>query len=312
MRNSLASALRHLVWRAQTLAYDVLHLLIDLIPVDWASAFGGWAVGLLGPMTSRHPLVLRNLGLAFPELSAAEREALAREHWRVLGRTFLEFPLVWKIARDGEARIEVEGLERLKEIAAGGEAGVLVSGHLSNWEVMMAAIVGSGLNSRVSYRPANNPYMDRRIHQGRLRYGVKLFAAKSDEGTRELLSAFNRGETVAMLNDQRDDAGVEAPFFGRMVKTASGPARFALRSNCRLVPMAVFRKKGARFKVTVYPAIELERTGDRGKDLAAAVTAINAFIEARIREHPAEWMWAHRRWPADCYEGLKKRKRRKT
>ncbi len=305
MNDRIASAARHAAWRLQTLGYDGLNFLIRLIPLDWASALGGTVVGFLGPLTSRNQIVLRNMELAFPEMSPAARGELAREHWRVLGRTFLEFPLVDRIARPGAGRLEVLGLERLKEIAGRGEAVVLVSGHISNWEVMMAAIVGSGLKSRVSYRPANNPYMDARIHQNRRRYGVELFAAKGDDGTRDLLSAFNNGETVAMLYDQRDDRGVEAPFFGHMVMTAAGPARFALRSDCRLVPMSVVRLKGARFRVTVHQPIELERTGDRGRDLAAAVARINAFIEARIREHPADWMWAHRRWPAACYEGLR-------
>ena len=34
------------------------------------------------------------------------------------------------------------------------------------------------------------------------------------------------------------------------------------------------------------------------------VAAINAFIEARVRERPGEWWWLHRRWPAEVYAGL--------
>jgi KDO2-lipid IV(A) lauroyltransferase len=65
--------------------------------------------------------------------------------------------------------------------------------------------------------------------------------------------------------------------------------------------MSVVRTRGARFLVTIHEPIDLERTGDRARDLEAAVTRINAFIEARIRERPAEWLWSHRRWPLDCY-----------
>ncbi len=36
----------------------------------------------------------------------------------------------------------------------------------------MAVIVSSGLKSRVSYRPANNPHTDARIKESRRRYGV--------------------------------------------------------------------------------------------------------------------------------------------
>ena len=296
-----ATVWRHLAWRLETLGYDLAALVLRALPLDTASGLGGAVLEALGPITRRQRIVLRNLELAFPEMPQSERRAVARRHWNQLGRTFVEFPLMDRLT-PSSGRVEVVGMERLKRLAEAGEPAVLISGHLSNWEVMMAVIVESGLKCRVSYRPANNPHVDRRITESRRRYGVELFAAKGGDGTRELLAALNRGEAVAMLNDQRDNAGVEAPFFGRPVCTAPGPSRFALKYGGRLVPMSVARLKGARFRVTIHEPIIVQASGDRAKDMQAAVAAINAFVEARIRERPAEWMWAHRRWPLDCYE----------
>jgi KDO2-lipid IV(A) lauroyltransferase len=117
-----------------------------------------------------------------------------------------------------------------------------------------------------------------------------------------LIAALAGGGAVAMLNDQRDSSGVEAPFFGRPVFTASGPAQLALKYGGQIVPMSVVRTRGARFVVTVHEPIALKRTADRARDLQRAVAAINGFIEARIRARPAEWLWAHRRWPVELYE----------
>ena len=292
---------RRLGWRAETLGYDVVSALVRALPVDAASALGGAIVGMLGPLTSKHRIVLRNLELAFPEKSETEREALARQFWRVAGRTFTEFPLMDRIT-PATGRVEVVGLERLQELGRTRTAAVLVSGHLSNWETMMAVIVHSGLDCRVSYRPANNPYMDARITESRRRYGVQLFAARGADGTRGLIAALSKGGAVALLNDQRDSSGVEAPFFGRQVWSAGGPARLAMKYGKRLFPMSVVRLKGARFRVTIHEPIELKDTGDRAADLTAAVSKINAFVESCIRERPAEWLWAHRRWPVELYD----------
>ena len=284
------------------MGYDILSFLLRLAPIDLASALGAAFVRRVGPLTSKHRIVMRNLELAFPELGPDERKQLARSFWDRIGRTFAEFPLMDRIT-PAAGRVEVVGLERLTALRDAGEAAVLVSGHLSNWEAMMAVIVHSGLNCRVSYRPANNPYMDRRIVESRRRYGVRLESARGGEGTRALLAALNGGAAVAMLNDQRDGSGVEAPFFGRPVWTAAGPARLALRYGGRLVPMSVVRGRGARFVVTIHEPIALQRTQDRARDLENAVAKINAFMEARIRERPAEWLWAHRRWPVRLYDG---------
>ena len=291
---------RRLGWRAQTLAYDLVSGMVRALPLDTASAMGAAIVGALGPLTGKHRIVLRNLELAFPEKPPSERAEIAREFWRKVGRTFAEFPLMDRIT-PATGRVEVEGLERLTELARTRTAAVLISGHLSNWETMMAVIVHSGLDCRVSYRPANNPYMDARITESRRRYGVQLFAAKGGDGTRGLIGALSKGGAVALLNDQRDSSGVEAPFFGRPVWAAAGPARLAMKYGQRLFPMSVVRLEGCRFRVTIHAPIELEDTGDRAADLQAAVGKINAFIESCIRARPAEWLWAHRRWPVTLY-----------
>ena len=291
--------MRRLSWRAQTLAYDLAALLVRALPVETASALGEAIVSVLGPMTSKHRIVTRNLELAFPDKSPAERDAIAREFWRKIGRTFGEFPIMDRIT-PATGRVKIEGLERLKALA--GTPAVLVSGHLSNWETMMAVIVHSGLDCRVSYRPANNPYMDRRIIESRRRYGVELFSARGSDGTRGLIAALSKGGAVALLNDQRDSSGIEAPFFGRMVRSAPGPARLALKYGQRLVPMSVVRDKGARFTVTIHEPIQLEVTDDKAADLDAAVAEIAAFIERCVRARPAEWFWVHRRWPLEVYK----------
>ena len=291
---------RQLGWRLEAAGYDLVSLLLRALPVDSASAAGGAVLGWLGPLTSKQAIVLRNLELAFPELSQEERHRIAMAFWRGFGRTVAEFPLMDRLT-PASGRVEVVGMERLQQFAAEKKPVVLVSGHLSNWEVMMAVIVQSGLNCRVSYRPANNPYVDRRITESRRRYGVELFAAKGGDGTRDMLAALRRGEAVALLNDQRDNSGVEAPFFGQMVRTAPGPARFARKYGGQLVPMSVERLQGARFRVTIHEPIVLPASKDRASDLEASVAKINGFVEAQIRARPSQWLWAHRRWPLEHY-----------
>ena len=292
---------RRLGWRAELIGYDVASALVRTLPVDAASAMGEAIVGVLGPLTGKHRIVLRGLELAFPEKTPAERTAIAREFWGKVGRTFAEFPLMDRIT-PATGRIEVVGLERLHELARTRTAGVLISGHLSNWEAMMAVIVHSGLDCRVSYRPANNPYTDARITESRRRYGVQMFAARGSDGVRGLIGALSKGGAVALLNDQRDSSGVEGPFFGRSVWSAGGGARLAMKYGQRFFPMSVVRLKGARFRVTIHEPIQLQDTGDKAADLKAAVAKINAFVESRIRDRPAEWLWAHRRWPVELYD----------
>ena len=201
-------------------------------------------------------------------------------------------------------RVEVVNGERLQQIAREKRPAVLVGGHFANWEMLGVTIVNSGVQCQVTYRAANNPYIDRKIIESRRRYGVKLFAPKGGDGARELLEAMDRGESVGIMNDQKFNGGVAVPFFGRMVHAAPGPTRLALRHHGVVDLMSVQRLKGARFRVTVYDPIVLERTGDRSRDIEEGVRRITAFIEARVREKPEDWFWVHKRWPAEAYAEL--------
>jgi KDO2-lipid IV(A) lauroyltransferase len=292
-----------LLWRAEALGFDLFIGVVRLLGVDAASAFGGWIGRTFGPLSGAHKVARRNLMLAFPEKDEAWRAAMLKAQWDGLGRTFAEFPLMDRIL-PSTGRVEVVGQERLFRIAAEQIPVVFVSGHLSNWEVMPAAIVDSGVTCEMTYRAANNPYVDERIKESRFRYGVRLFAPKGGDGARELLEAMKRGVSVALMNDQKFNGGVESPFFGHPARTAPGPTRLAIRFGTVLQPMSVQRVRGARFRAVVHDPIVLPDTGDRSADIEAGVKLVNAFMEDRIRERPEEWFWVHRRWPNEVYAAL--------
>jgi Kdo2-lipid IVA lauroyltransferase/acyltransferase len=295
-----ASRAQDLIWRLETLGYDMLTSLFRLLPLDFASAASGKLLRLIGPLNSTHRIARINLELAFPDMPEARRRQILADQWENIGRGFAEFASMDKI-RPSTGRVELVNAERLHEIASGDKPVVFVSGHLSNWEVMPAAIVDSGVNCLMTYRAANNPYMDKRIRDSRWRYGVRLNAPKGGDGARELLDALQNGISVALMNDQKFNGGVEGPFFGHTVHTAPGPTRLALRFGTVLQPMSVQRTKGARFRAVVHDPIVLDQTGDRTADIEAGVAKINAFMEERIRERPEEWFWVHKRWPNEIY-----------
>jgi Kdo2-lipid IVA lauroyltransferase/acyltransferase len=295
-----ASPWQELAWRLEAVAYAVFDALIRMAPIDLASNVGAALLRVLGPLTSTDKIVERNIRIAFPHWSDDQVKALKRAQWEAVGRWLVEFPVLDRIINDPN-RVEVVGAERLAEIAAGGRPVVFISGHFSSFEIMPAAILHAGVRCQITYRPTNNPYVDARIRRARARYGVQLFAPKGGDGSRELLEGMGRGESVALMNDQKFNGGVAAPLFGVMAHTAPGPTRLALRFGTVLQPMSVQRIEGAHFRVVVHAPIELQRTGDRTADMEAGVRKVNAFIEERVRERPEEWFWVHKRWPNDVY-----------
>ncbi len=294
---------QRLIWQVEALAFASFIGLMRLIGLETASNFGGWLLRTLGPRTGTHRTVMRNLRIAFPDMAPDERDRLARDQWAQTGRTFAETAIMDRLT-PSSGRIDIVGLERLHAIRDSGRPVVFVSGHLANIETMAAVIVASGVPCQVTYRAANNPHVDAQIRAARARYGVRMFAPKGGDGARELLAGMARGESVALMNDQKFSEGPEVVFFGQPVNAAPGPSRLALRFGTVIQPMSVVRLPGVRFRVTAHEPIELTPTGDRQADIARGVQAITNFIEDRIRENPVDWFWVHKRWPDRVYAAL--------
>nr|WP_314525249.1 lipid A biosynthesis acyltransferase [uncultured Brevundimonas sp.] len=291
-----------LIWRLEAAAYRSLVGFLRLLGVERASALGGGLLRLLGPLTSTHKTVMRNLRIAFPDMPAAEREKLAIEQWDGTGRTFAEVAVMDQLTPEG-GRVEVVGMERLHALRDSGRPAVLISGHLANFEVMAAVIMASGLPCQVTYRAANNPYVDALIRQNRERYGVRLFAPKGD-GTRDLMAGMKRGDSIALLVDQKYNQGPEVQFFGQPVNASPGAARLAARFDTVMQPLSVVRLPGVRFRVTAHEPISIGHGEDKAADILAGIQAANRFVEDRVREHPVDWFWVHKRWPDKVYAAL--------
>jgi Kdo2-lipid IVA lauroyltransferase/acyltransferase len=292
-----------LIWRLEATAFAGFIGLMRLIGLEAASNFGGWVLRTLGPKTGTHRTVIKNLRIAFPDMDPEARERLAIAQWEQTGRTFAETAVMDRLT-PASGRIDIVGADRLEAIRASGRPVVFVSGHMANIETMAAVLVASGIPVQVTYRAANNPYVDAQIIAARARYGIKLFAPKGGDGARELLAGMARGESVALMNDQKFSEGPEVVFFGQPVNAAPGPSRLALRFGTVLQPMSVVRLPGVRFRVTAHEPIALTPTGDRQADIAAGVQAITTFIEARVRDNPVDWFWVHKRWPDRVYAAL--------
>lgn len=292
-----------LAWRAEAAGFALLIGLLRLMGLERASAFGGWLLKTLGPHTGTHRTVRRNLRIAFPDMDPAERERLAVDQWEQTGRTFAELTMMDRLT-PASGRIEIVGGERLDAIRASGKPVVFVSGHLANFELMPAVILAAGIPCQITYRAANNPYADAMIRKNRARYGVKLFAPKGGDGARELLAGLQRGESVALMNDQKFSEGPEVTFFGQPVNAAPGPSRLALRFGTVLQPMSVVRLPGVRFRLTVHAPIAVAAGRNKSEAIARAVQAVTTFVEDRVREQPVDWFWVHKRWPDAVYAAL--------
>ncbi|MTJ79876.1 MAG: lauroyl acyltransferase [Telmatospirillum sp.] len=288
---------KDLLFRIEAAFVWVVYHLFASLPIDIASAAGGWIGRVIGsrlPVT-RH--ARRNLTMIFPDWSEAEREAVIRRMWDNIGRTAGEYPHIPELTYGPGQRVEIEGMEHFEALRDDGKPGLFFSGHYGNWEIMGPFAAHHGIPLHLIYRAATNPYVNWIFTRGRANEGVELIP-KGAAGARMALDKLRRGEHIGMLVDQKMNDGISVPFFGFPAMTAPALAAFSLKYQCPVVPAHLVRIKGARFRIVFDPPILFEDSGDRRADLERAMTRVNGYLERWIRERPDHWLWLHKRWPA--------------
>jgi KDO2-lipid IV(A) lauroyltransferase len=292
---------RKLRYYLETAGFFTVIGFFRLFGVDRASAIGGWIGRKLVAPTRLSRRALSNLTAAFPEKSEPEIAAILREMWDNLGRVMAEYAHLDEIHSTGaNPRIEVENKNYFDDALAKGKGVILLSAHFANWEVMPSLARDNAVPGGTVVRPTNNPYVNRWLDRLRARNGLAELISKGAQGTRRIFTILRKGEVVLLLADQRASEGILVPFFGRDAQTTPAPAALALKLGCVLVPTSNRRLDGARFCVRLHPPLPLPETGDPDQDLIALTSAINNFIEERVRERPGQWLWIHRRWVGDA------------
>lgn len=283
------------------LEYAALRLVIGLfalLPLRWARRCGA-ALGSLGywPLGVRRRVVTRQIAAAFPGLGAAEVARIARQAYRSLGRTAIESALV---SRRGVADIldfveATDDFTPLMDGIAAGRGVVLVTGHLGNWELSAAYLAARGVPLDVIARRQANPLFDAWITRTRQDLGLNV--VHDVDAVRRVPRAFREGRAVGFVADQGvlGLASTYVPFFGRPAKTPRGPAVYALKYELPMLFAAMVMQPSGRYRFVLEP-LPLESTGNRERDVDAAVARFTATLERYVRRYPEQYFWHHRRW----------------
>lgn len=271
--------------------------LFGLLPLDAASAIGGWLGRTIGPRLPVTRLGIRNIALAMPETSPDETKRIIRGMWDNLGRTVAEYPHLEHITGvKGKGRTEIVGLEHIASINDEAGGGIVISGHFANFEVFALTARLVGIPTAQVFRSANNPIVERMVRRARC-LPEDLIIPKSAAGARMMVSILKRGRRFGLAVDQKLNDGIAAPFFGYDAMTPPSAAQLALRFGRPILPVSVERLGGCRFRITVHPPIVPELTDDRKADVYDLTVRINRFVEDVVRKRPDNWLWVHRRWP---------------
>ncbi|MDX9981139.1 MAG: hypothetical protein RBU25_14020 [Lentisphaeria bacterium] len=278
-------------------AFDAAAFLLGLLGrrgMEGLARQAGWLMPRFRRGT--HRLVLENLGLAFPERGAEERERIAREsYFNVALNALISLRLVRKPLAAVED-IDISALDQCPAMVRNrtdGAPALVVMSHLGNWELLGLAVSRQGVPVSAIAHPIPNKGIEERVLRTRQTFGLQVVSSRG--GVDGLRQAARAGRVLAILMDQKthiSQGGAFADFFGLPVPMTRAPSVLARRLKLPIVAAACVREGGG------YRLILEEITGDASQyasdeELLQKLAAAN---ERLIRAYPEQYVWTYRRW----------------
>lgn len=282
---------KSLFYLLQYLPIAVLLAISKVLPFDARGILAGTVVGCavrwLPPFRNR---VDEGLQRVYPDMPRTERNRIAAEVGRNMGRTLIEILHNKEFATKTDRFIaKGPGLAALHQAKAEGKGALIVSGHFGQWEAIRHFLKAQGLETGAVYRPNSNPWYEPHFLGG-IREGGAPIVPRSNAGTLQMVRHIRKGGFFAILADQYVQWAEKIPFLGHMTSTTTSPADLALKYDLPLVPAFGLRDADGR---TIHIIFE---SPIPHSDAVTMMTAFNERIAARIHANPSQWYWLHRRW----------------
>jgi len=266
--------------------------LIAPLPLPLLRALG-WGFGMLlfALAHARRHVVQVNVRHCFPELSHAERAALARQHFVQVGQSLIDRAWLWH-APLAVVRQRLQWTGAVEQLA-GEQPTVIFAPHFVGLDAGgLALTLHSSTPVAFIYVTQSNPDLEHWVNQGRERGGpVKPYFRH--DGVKHIVTALRHGEKLHLSPDM--DLGAEdsvfVDFMGVPTATVTSLSRFAKLGRAQVVPMLT-RMTPAGYTIEVLPAWADFPSGDLTQD----TERMNARLAEWIAAMPSQYYWVHKRF----------------
>ena len=277
----------------QFLAISTLFLIFKIFGLKFASLISSKIISTVGPFFRSKDLIKSNILKALPNLDNNEIKNISQKMWGNYGRILAEYIFIKEFRKTKiNNNIKIIGQKILNEIKENDEPVIFVSGHFNNFELMAMHIEKSGINLAAIYRPLNNKFLNVIMEKIRKKYICQNQIKKGFSGTKQLLSFFKNGSSIALMIDQRVSQGIRSNFFRHEAFTTTIPAQFVKKFKCKVVPIYIERTKDVNFKLTIHNPIEYSNN----ESVESITLNLNSLLEKMILQNPEQWIWSHNRW----------------
>ena len=250
----------------------------------------------IGPLIKSKNIIDDNLYKALGKTKDEKKINIVANMWSNYGKTFVEYIYLNKFRNENLHVNITKGLNTLLKIKKNNKPVIFISGHFANFELMSMEITKKKIDLATIYRPLNNIFLNPFMERIRKKYVCKNQIKKGISGLRNAIEYIKNNHSIALMIDQRVSEGKQIPFFNHKALTTTLPAQLALKYNCDIVPVFLYRNKNDTFDMQLHDPISIDRKLNTEVNKLQITINLNKILEEMILKKPEQWIWTHNRW----------------
>lgn len=299
-RKSKSSLVRQIEGAAHAFLFCLAIIITFLTPYKWIRSLLKKILPLVIHKNSKkYKLILKNLEIAFPNLSSEERNSIAEKNIIHFAEVITESLYIPKTI-NSSLKINYVGVEHIQKF--GLEKVIFSASHLGSVFMYPVAIYKFGVkNIDVLSNFPKNPAVRWAFKKIYERF-LNRFVWKDEKSGFQMNRSLASGNKLLIFNDQKQINGIQLPFFDAPALFGTSTVRLAYIHGCPIIPMKTVRTGELSYSVEFHTPIFIIKELPKDEAEKYITMRINKIYEEWIKENPEQYIWDVKRYSNDIYE----------
>ncbi|MBC8311523.1 MAG: lysophospholipid acyltransferase family protein [Candidatus Marinimicrobia bacterium] len=252
----------------------------------------------------RQNVATQNIKIAFPEYSPSTVKRLLKNTCKHYGMVLIDFLR--------QPNLDVKNItnfvqmdDETKHVLDKHDGGIIMTGHLGNWEAFLPAL---GLNGYpfVVVTQTQKSAGSQKFFNG-IRDFPNISLIPRTGSRKKMLTVLEEKMFLGLASDQNaGKRGVKIPFFNEPASIPKGAALFHLKTGMPIIVGFCILSKGLKYNLRLRE-INLSSIPSEKEDAIIEInTQFSALLEKEVREYPEQYFWFHRKWKKSTYNTINK------
>lgn len=245
----------------------------------------------------RRSVILKNLQIAFPQWSAAQKRSVGRKSVFHFCLTMFEFMISARYFK--KTKVTIYHGDYLNNALALKKGAYVQCIHIGNWELLCYQGSQNFAPVHSFVKDVGKKEMATWVNSKRAENLMQVIERKSPLQTQKrIVKVLRDNHILGFIVDQRRNTGPLIPFYGKPSHTNTSLIQLALRRPAPIVPAVLVRRGIWKHDMIFFPELKFDREaslGDEALQFNGSVE-MNRMIEKMIEVAPEQYFWMHDRF----------------